>query len=74
MIIWGPSARLLAEKEKLQEKVGTLLKTGVSLTACKWCADEYGVSEELSRLGVEVKYMGKPLTGYLKNNHKVLVF
>jgi hypothetical protein len=49
-------------------------ETGVRLTACKWCADEYGVSEKLEQIGIEVKYMGKPLTGFLKSGQPVLVF
>jgi len=74
LLIWGPSAKLLAGTNALQEKVTKMKKEGVVLTACKWCADQYGVSEELRDLGVNVKYMGKPLTDYVKSGRKVLVF
>jgi hypothetical protein len=42
-------------------------EAGVALFACKACADIYGVSDKLSSLGINVKYMGVPLTQYLKN-------
>jgi hypothetical protein len=74
LIVWGPSARLLSEEEALQAKIRELGKAGVHLTACKWCADQYGVSDDLAGLGIEVKYMGKALTEYLKSGYEVMVF
>jgi hypothetical protein len=38
------------------------------------CADRYEVTEDLRKLGVDVKYMGKPLTEMLKGGWKVLTF
>ena len=74
LLIWGPSARLAAEDEELQNYLRNMKNEGVELTACKSCADSYGVSAELEELGVEVKYMGQPLTSMLKNEWKVITF
>lgn len=74
LLIWGPSSKLLAENKDLQEKVKKMKDIGVNLTACKWCADQYKVSDTLEELGVEVKYMGKALTDYIKSGREVLVF
>ena len=74
LIVWGPSTKLLSEEAELQKGITKLKEVGVTLTACKWCSDQYGVSDNLAQLGIEVKYMGKPLTDYLKMGHKVLVF
>ena len=74
LIIWGPSALLLTEDESLQEKVKQMKDDGVVLQACKACADLYEVSSELEELGVDVKYMGVPLTNMLKGGWKVLTF
>ena len=38
------------------------------------CADSYGVSDELRKMGIDVKPMGKPLTEMLKQGWKVLTF
>jgi len=72
LIVWGPSARLLSEDGELREKVKEIKALGVALEACKACTDMYGVSEALEELGVDVKYMGTPLTEYLKEDRAVL--
>jgi hypothetical protein len=72
LIIWGPSAKLLAADGELQEELEELKLAGVALQACKACADQYGVSERLAELGVEVIFMGLPLTNYLKGDWVVL--
>lgn len=74
LIIWGPSTKLLSEDKELQDWIGKMKEVGVELAACKWCADQYGVSEMLEKLGVEVIYYGKPLTKMLKNDWEVLTF
>lgn len=61
LIVWGPSSKLLAADTELQEHIARMKEAGVNLLACKKCSDMYEVSEDLIRLGIEVKYMGKPL-------------
>lgn len=74
LIVWGPSTKLLSEDKELQDWIGKMKEVGVELAACKWCADQYGVSEMLEKLGVEVIYYGKPLTKMLKSDWEVLTF
>ncbi len=73
-IIWGPSSKLLADNKKLQEILKKMKEEGVILKACKACADQYKVSDKLRELGVDVKYMGKPLTEYIKQGKEILTF
>ena len=42
--------------------------------ACVVCARMYGVDDDLRDLGIDVKGMGGPLSGYLKNRYHVLTF
>lgn len=72
LIVWGPSSELLSKDKELQEKVKEMKEAGVVLEACKACADNYGVSEDLENLGIDVRYMGEPLSEYLKEGRKVL--
>lgn len=72
VIIWGGSAKLIGEDTQIQGEVLEMINAGVNIEACKACSDQFGVSERLEKLGVTVKYMGEPLTQYLKNNEKVL--
>jgi hypothetical protein len=74
LVVWGPSAKLLAEDKELQEHIIDMKEKGVRLLACKKCSDLYGVSSALRGLGIEVKYMGKPLTDYLRDdNYRVII-
>lgn len=73
-VIWGPSSKLLSEDAELQDYLVKMKEAGVEITACKACSDMYGVSAKLTELGVDVKYMGKPLTDMLKSDWKVLTF
>ena len=74
LLVWGPSSKLLSEDEDLQEYIKKMKDTGVVLTACKACADSYGVSGSLEKMGIEVKYMGVPLTEMLKTGWKTITF
>ena len=74
LIVWGPSSKLLSVDEELQSEVAQMKQAGIELVACKACADSYGVSEKLEQLGVEVKYMGQPLTEMLKSDWAVMTF
>ena len=74
LIVWGPSSKLLSVDEELQASIAEMKDAGVELTACKACADSYGVSEQLESLGIEVKYMGVPLTEMLQSDWVVTTF
>lgn len=74
LIVWGPSAKMVTENAKIQEKLKKMQKDGVVLEACIACANMYGVADDLKKLGIDVKGMGKPLTAYLKSGAKVLTF
>ncbi len=74
LVVWGPSTKLLSEDEELRNYIGTINDSGVELLACRACAEEYGVTEILEKLEIEVKYMGEPLTSYLKDDIKIITF
>ena len=74
LVVWGPSARLLAADKDLQAKVKSMMDDGVQVQACVACADSYGVSDRLREMKIEVKGMGPPLTEMLKKGWKVLTF
>ena len=73
LIVWGPSAELLSRDKELQEKIGQMKEAGIVLEACKACADMYGVAPDLEAQGIEVKYMGVPLSDYLKAEDRAVL-
>lgn len=74
LMIWGPSAKLLAENQSLQEMVTKIKESGVELSCCVVCSDEYGVTEKLAALGVDMIHTGEILTNALKEDWKVITF
>jgi hypothetical protein len=74
LVVWGPSALLLTVDRELQEELEDLKAAGVELLACRACADLYGVTDKLAALGLEVIFMGQPLTEMLKSGWTCLTF
>ena len=72
LVVWGPSAKLLAEDKELQEYMQRIMDVGVEVRACKGCSDQYGVSEQLEALGITVLYIGKEFTDYIQQGRNVL--
>ena len=73
-MLWGPSAKLLAQDEELQEKVRLVQKSGVKFNACVVCTDDYGVSKRLQEMDIELIHTGEILTQALQSDTKVITF
>ena len=71
LIIWGGSTKLAGEDTEVQKEIVKMLDKGVSIEACKACADKYKSSQILEKLGVSVKYMTK-MTNYIKSDDKLI--
>jgi hypothetical protein len=74
LVVWGPSAKLLAANEQLQGKVKAMQKAGVVTEACVACARMYGVADTLRELDLDVKGMGRPLSDRLQGDWRVITF
>ncbi len=72
VIIWGASAKLAGTDTQIQTEMTEMLHQGVTIEACRHCCERFGVADTLEKLGVTVRYMGQPLTEYLKAGEKVL--
>lgn len=74
LMVWGPSARVLAENADLQQMLKTVQQSGVETSVCVVCSDEYGVSDTLASLGVKPIHTGELLTEALQDDWKVITF
>jgi hypothetical protein len=72
LIIWGASAKLVGNDTQVQTEVVEMINRGVQIEACKDCCDNFGVTDKLTKLGINVRYMGKPLTDYIKSGETIL--
>jgi len=74
LMVWGPSARVLAENSELQSMLKTVQESGVETSVCVVCSDDYGVTEKLKRVGITPEHTGERLTHALQNDWKVITF
>jgi hypothetical protein len=72
VIIWGASAKLVASDTQVQTEIIEMINQGVRIEACKECSDNFEVTDKLTKLGISVRYMGEPLTDYIKSGEKIL--
>lgn len=64
--IFGASEVTIATDPELRQHVKDILDLGTVPQACKWCSDKYRVSDLLAELGVEVEYIGEPVSEAIK--------
>jgi len=74
LMVWGPSAMLLAENTELQAMVTQVIDSGVKASVCVVCSDDYGVTEALRAMAIEPIHTGEFLTQALKSDWKVVTF
>ncbi|MVB12384.1 hypothetical protein CAFE_31190 [Caprobacter fermentans] len=72
VILWGAPAGLAAENASVQERIKIARQAGVRFSACKACADQLNVTDQLLNLGIEVEYWGERLTEILKEDQKII--
>ncbi len=72
LIVWGATAQLVSENADIQQLIRKAQEAGVTVTACKACADQLGVTEDLEALGIDVQYLGIALTNLLKSDEALL--
>lgn len=72
IIIWGATARLIADNTDIQDMISEAQQAGVTFVACQACAEKLGATSILEGLNIKIKYMGEDLTEILKTNEKLL--
>jgi len=74
VILWGPTEKMAVEDKEFQEQILLLKVAGVEVFACKACSDNFGISEELEKEGIDVRYVGTFVTEMLKEGWYQLTF
>lgn len=68
LMIWGPSIKLAAHDIQIREKLKDIQSTGVTMSACIVCVEDYDVIKELEELDVQIVHTGELLTTALKSD------
>ncbi len=74
LIIWGPSAKLVAGDKTIQKEIDFLLQSGINVEACQGCTEAYHITEKIRSLGINVRFMGEPLTEILHSDERLITF
>jgi len=72
VIIWGATAKLIAEDSNIQKLIKDAQKAGVEFVACLACASNLGTVDKLTDLGIDLKYMGVDLTNIIKEQQHLI--
>ena len=67
LMLWGPSILLVKDNKYIQDKIRQIQETGVKMSACIVCVEDYGARAELEKLGIEITHTGEFLTNALKD-------
>lgn len=68
LMIWGPSIKLAAHDNEIRDRLLKVCRSGVTMSACVVCSEEYAAVEALAELGVENIHTGEMLTECLKDD------
>ena len=66
-IIWGASTELVAKDKDVQMVIEKMIEVGINVRACKKCAENLGVVDQLEKMNIDVLYIGQDFTQYLKD-------
>jgi len=72
LLVWGSSAKLVAEDKEIQQELEEMMEIGIKVMACKECSDRFNVTTDLEKVGIDVTHTGKFLTDWLKSGKKIL--
>lgn len=72
IIIWGATAKLVAENKKIQELIKQAQSVGVKFCACRSCAENFNAVEIIQNMDIELLYMANPMTDIIKNRENLI--
>jgi len=74
LFLFGPSEVRVATDPRLREAVETIVSEGTRPMACKFCSDEYAVSDALAEVGCDVEYVGDPISAAIRDGFVPMVW
>ena len=74
VFLFGPSEEVIAYDTELQDFLKRYMDVGKEVLACKWCSDDYGVSDGLTELGVKVEYIGVLVSKAIEQGYVPMVW
>ena len=75
LFLFGPSEDIVAHDTELQSFISAFVEeTGKKVMACKWCSDDYGVSEKLEEMRINVDFIGQYVSLAIREGYVPMVW
>jgi len=75
LFLFGPCEATIACDPELQIFSRMFMEeTGKGIMACRWCADDYGVSQSLKELSIEVDFIGEVVSEAIRKGYVPMVW
>jgi hypothetical protein len=74
IFFFGPAQDLLLEDAELQNFIKEYQSMEENAVACKYISDRDNKSEQISKLGVQVEYVGKKISDYINEGYVPIVW
>jgi hypothetical protein len=74
VFLFGPSEKLAAYDIEVRDRIREIMKAGVEVMACKYCADRMKITQILEENGIKVVYIGPIISQLLKDGWASLTF
>jgi hypothetical protein len=74
VFLFGPSEEIIAHDTELQDFLKRYIDVGREVLACRWCSDDYGVSDRLTELGIKVEYIGVFVSQAIREGYTPMVW
>ena len=75
LFLFGPSEDVIAYDTELQSFVKSFMQeTGRDILACRWCAEDYGVSGKLEEMNVKVDFIGEQVSQTIREGYVPMVW
>lgn len=73
VIFFGPIEKLMLEDEEIKDYAEAIAEQ-TECVACKYLSDRDEISEDIKQLGVEVDYVGRIISDYVKEGYVPMVW
>ena len=74
LYLFGPAQKLLLEDEPLQQFFNEFRQLEGEPVACRFLADRDDISDRTGELGLDIQYVGKPISDLIQQGYVPMVW
>ena len=74
LVLFGPAEHLFLEDEDFQDLVRQFMEHAKTPIACRFLSDRDGTSQRLKDMGLDVQYVGQPISEAIREGYLPMVW